>query len=99
MRGRSYLLAMRSGSDRTYRLSRATGAQELTDAAERPEGVDLARIWAERSAQFLSDNHLTARVRVDPTYRYALLDRAAVSYTHLDVYKRQGLFLVRREST
>ena len=76
VRGRSYLLAMRSGSDRTYRLSRATGAQELTDAAERPEGVDLARIWAERSAQFLSDNHLTARVRVNPTYRHALLDRA-----------------------
>ncbi|MFF3032591.1 helix-turn-helix transcriptional regulator [Streptomyces rubiginosohelvolus] len=73
VRDRGYLLATRSGEDRTYRLSRVLAAEELPDAAERPDRVDLDRIWRERSARFLSDDHITALVRVSPTRREELL--------------------------
>lgn len=64
VRGRTYLLATRSGEDRTYRLSRMLNAKVLSDPAERPGRVDLDRIWAERSARFLSEGHLPVAVRV-----------------------------------
>ncbi|WP_112141471.1 helix-turn-helix transcriptional regulator [Glycomyces dulcitolivorans] len=77
VRDRGYLLATRSGADRTYRLSRVLEAEALPDPAERPDRVDLDRIWRERSAQFLSGSaHLTALVRVDPARREELLDTA-----------------------
>lgn len=75
VRDRGYLLATRSGADRTYRLSRVLAAEELPEAAERPDGVDLDRIWRDRSAQFLSGgDHTTVLVRVDPARREELLD-------------------------
>ncbi|MFJ2027392.1 helix-turn-helix transcriptional regulator [Streptomyces sp. NPDC087897] len=74
VRDRGYLLATRSGEDRTYR-SRVLDAEELSEAAQRPDRVDLDRIWRERSARFLSGgDHLTVRVRVDPVRREELLD-------------------------
>ncbi|MFF8967175.1 helix-turn-helix transcriptional regulator [Streptomyces globisporus] len=73
VRDRGYLLATRSGEDRTYRLSRVLAAEELPDAAERPDRVDLDRIWRVRSARFLSDDHVTALVRVSPMRREELL--------------------------
>ncbi|OCC08169.1 YafY family protein [Streptomyces sp. PTY087I2] len=73
VRDRGYLLATRSGEDRTYRLSRVLAAEELPEAAERPDRVDLDRIWRERSARFLSDDHITALVRVSPLRREELL--------------------------
>ncbi|MFJ6370035.1 helix-turn-helix transcriptional regulator [Streptomyces virginiae] len=76
VRDRVYLLATRSGSDRTYRLSRVLAAEELPDPAERPGRVDLDRIWQERCARFLSDDHITVLVRVDPARREDLLDTA-----------------------
>ncbi|MFF2787843.1 helix-turn-helix transcriptional regulator [Streptomyces sp. NPDC058049] len=76
VRDRVYLLATRSGADRTYRLSRVLAAEELPETAERPNRVDLDRIWRERSARFLSDGHLTVLVRVDPARREDLLDTA-----------------------
>ncbi|MET7754396.1 WYL domain-containing protein [Streptomyces sp. NPDC005389] len=76
VRDRGYLLATRAGADRTYRLSRVLAAEELAETAERPDRVDLDRIWRERSARFLSDGHLTALVRVDPARREDLLDTA-----------------------
>jgi predicted DNA-binding transcriptional regulator YafY len=77
VRDRGYLLATRSGADRTYRLSRVLEAEALSEAAERPGRVDLDRIWRERSAQFLSGgDHLTALVRVNPARREELLDTA-----------------------
>ncbi|MGP3683452.1 helix-turn-helix transcriptional regulator [Streptomyces sp. IBSNAI002] len=76
VRDRGYLLATRSGADRTYRLSRVLAAEELPETAERPNRVDLDRIWRERSAQFLSDGHLTVLVRVHPARREDLLDTA-----------------------
>ncbi|MFH8711750.1 WYL domain-containing protein [Streptomyces zaomyceticus] len=76
VRDRGYLLATRSGEDRTYRLSRMVAAEELPEPAERPGGVDLDRIWRERSARFLGDGHITVLVRVDPARREDLLDTA-----------------------
>ncbi|WP_419666114.1 helix-turn-helix transcriptional regulator [Streptomyces sp. 2-1] len=76
-RDRAYLLATRSGADRTYRLSRVLAAEELPEPAQRPNRVDLDRIWRERSAQFLSGgDHLTVLVRVNPARREELLDTA-----------------------
>ncbi|MEV8428854.1 WYL domain-containing protein [Streptomyces sp. HUAS 31] len=75
VRERGYLLATRSGEDRTYRLSRVLAAEELPEAAQRPDRVDLDRIWRERSAQFLSDgDHITVLVRMNPVRREELLD-------------------------
>lgn len=76
VRDKGYLLATRSGEDRTYRLSRVLTAEELPEPAERPNRVDLDRIWRERSARFLSDNHLTVLVRVNPARREDLLNTA-----------------------
>ncbi|MFF4355186.1 helix-turn-helix transcriptional regulator [Streptomyces sp. NPDC001530] len=77
VRDRGYLLATRSGTDRTYRLSRVLAAEELPETAQRPNRVDLDRIWRERSAQFLSGgDHITVLVRVNPARREDLLDTA-----------------------
>ncbi|MDA1361421.1 WYL domain-containing protein [Glycomyces luteolus] len=78
VRDRAYLLATRSGADRTYRLSRCLAAEALPDPAERPARVDLDRIWRERSARFLSEGHLTVQVRVGAERRDDLL-RSAVA--------------------
>ncbi|GAB2947069.1 YafY family protein [Streptomyces pseudoechinosporeus] len=77
VRDRGYLLATRSGADRTYRLSRVLAAEELPEPAQRPNRVDLDRIWRERCAQFLSDgDQVTVLVRVNPARREELLDTA-----------------------
>jgi predicted DNA-binding transcriptional regulator YafY len=76
VRDRAYLLATRGGADRTYRLSRCLAAEALPEPAERPDTVDLDRIWRERCAGFLADGHLSVQVRVDPAHREALLDTA-----------------------
>ena len=73
VRDKGYLLATRDGADRTYRLSRCLAAKALAEPAERPERVDLDRIWRERCARFLAEDHLTVRVRIDPAQREALL--------------------------
>lgn len=72
-----YLLALRDGEDRTYRLSRIDAAECLTQPADRPDTVDLGRIWRERSERFLASGaHLTASVRVSSERRGELLDAA-----------------------
>ncbi|WP_459716298.1 helix-turn-helix transcriptional regulator [Actinophytocola sp. KF-1] len=76
VRDRGYLLATRSGADRTYRLSRVLAAEELPEPAQRPERVDLDRVWRERCAQFLSDGHIAVLVRVLPARREELLHTA-----------------------
>ncbi|MFJ4539770.1 helix-turn-helix transcriptional regulator [Streptomyces tibetensis] len=77
VRDRGYLLATRSGADRTYRLSRVLAAEELPEPAQRPGQVDLDRVWRERCARFLSTDHIAARVRVLPERREELLSSAA----------------------
>lgn len=76
VRGRTYLLARKNGQDRTYRLSRMRTATTLPEAAERPDRVDLDRIWAERTAQFLSTDHLPVLVRIRSSRREELLANA-----------------------
>ncbi|CAM3472814.1 YafY family protein [Occultella aeris] len=76
VRDRAYLLATRSGAERTYRLSRMLGAEALPEPAQRQTEVDLDQIWRERCAHFLSDGHLSVQVRVSPARREELLNTA-----------------------
>lgn len=76
VRDRGYLLATRSGADRTYRLSRVLAAEELPEPARRPHRVDLDRAWRERCARFLSGGHIAVLVRVNPQRREDLLSTA-----------------------
>ncbi|HEU4328974.1 MAG TPA: WYL domain-containing protein [Roseiflexaceae bacterium] len=77
VRDRGYLLATKSGADRTYRLSRILAAEELAEPAQRPDRVDLDRAWQERSAQFRTGGDLvTVLVRVDPARRDELVGTA-----------------------
>ncbi|KJK43286.1 DeoR faimly transcriptional regulator [Lentzea aerocolonigenes] len=78
VRDRGYLLATRSGADRTYRLSRVLAAEVLAEPAERPPQVDLDRVWQERCAQFLSNGHISVRLRVNPSRHLDVL-RTAVA--------------------
>jgi predicted DNA-binding transcriptional regulator YafY len=77
VRDRGYLLATRSGADRTYRLSRVVAAEELPEPAQRPDRVDLDRAWRDRSTRFRTGgNQVTVLVRVNPARREDLLDTA-----------------------
>ncbi|MGA5764893.1 helix-turn-helix transcriptional regulator [Nonomuraea bangladeshensis] len=79
VRDRGYLLATRSGEDRTYRLSRILAARELDEPAQRPDRVDLDRAWQERSTRFRNGGDLvTVLVRLDPARREDLV-RTAVA--------------------
>ncbi|TQM15507.1 helix-turn-helix transcriptional regulator [Pseudonocardia kunmingensis] len=82
VRDQGYLLATRSGADRTYRLSRVLAAEELSEPAQRPERVDLDRAWQERSTRFRSGgDQVTVLVRVDPARRADLVDTALAVHT------------------
>ncbi|WP_039800738.1 helix-turn-helix transcriptional regulator [Nocardia araoensis] len=77
VRDQAYLLATRSGADRTYRLSRVSAAEELPEPAQRPDRVDLDRAWQERSTRFRTGgDQVTVLVRVDPAQREELVGTA-----------------------
>ncbi|RSN11549.1 DNA-binding transcriptional regulator [Nonomuraea sp. WAC 01424] len=77
VRDRGYLLATRSGEDRTYRLSRISAAEELPEPAQRPDRVDLDRAWQERSTRFRAGgDQVTVLVRMDPARREELVGTA-----------------------
>ncbi|MFF5032711.1 helix-turn-helix transcriptional regulator [Nocardia salmonicida] len=77
VRGQGYLLATRSGADRTYRLSRIVAAEELDEPAQRSDRVDLDQAWQQRSAQFRAGGDLvTVQVRVNPVRREELVGTA-----------------------
>ncbi|WP_406234636.1 helix-turn-helix transcriptional regulator [Nocardia sp. NBC_01009] len=77
VRDRGYLLATRSGVDRTYRLSRVLAAEELPERAQRPDRVDLDRAWQQRSTQFrTSGDQIAVLVRVNPARREDLVSTA-----------------------
>ncbi|WP_199431996.1 helix-turn-helix transcriptional regulator [Qaidamihabitans albus] len=79
VRDQGYLLATRSGADRTYRLSRVLAAEELTEPAQRPDRVDLDRAWQERSTRFRTGgDQVTVLARVDPARREDLVGTALV---------------------
>ncbi|TDB97157.1 WYL domain-containing protein [Actinomadura sp. 7K534] len=77
VREQGYLLATRSGADRTYRLSRVLAAEELDEPAERPDRVDLDRAWRERSTRFRTGgDQVVVLVRLDPARREELAGTA-----------------------
>lgn len=77
VRDQGYLLATRSGEDRTYRLSRVVAAEELAEPAQRPARVDLDQAWQERSTRFRTGgDQVTVLVRVDPARRAELVGTA-----------------------
>lgn len=92
VRDQGYLLATRSGADRTYRLSRILAAEELTEPAQRPDRVDLDQAWQERSSQFRSGgDQVAVAVRVDPIRREELVGTAlAVGAEATDPDDREG---------
>ena len=47
-----YLLALRRGEERVYRVSRVVSARERGEPSSRPSDFDLAAAWARRSAAF-----------------------------------------------
>ncbi|MEV5830509.1 WYL domain-containing protein [Spirillospora sp. NPDC052242] len=70
VRGQGYLLATRSGADRTYRLSRVVAAEELAEPAQRPDRVDLDRAWQERGTRFRTGgDQVVVLARVHPERR------------------------------
>ena len=77
VRDHGYLLATRSGADRTYRMSRILAAKELAEPAQRPDRVDLEQVWQERSTQFRTGgDQVIVLVRVDPARREELMGTA-----------------------
>ncbi|QNE22176.1 WYL domain-containing protein [Kribbella qitaiheensis] len=77
VRDQGYLLATRSGEDRTYRLSRVLAAEELDEPAQRPDQVDLDRAWQERSTRFRAgDDQVAVLVRLNPARREDLMGTA-----------------------
>jgi predicted DNA-binding transcriptional regulator YafY len=77
VRDQSYLLATRAGADRTYRLSRVLAAEELPEAAQRPDRVDLDQAWQDRSTRFRAGGHqVTVLVRLNPARREDLIGTA-----------------------
>ncbi len=77
VRDQGYLLATKSGADRTYRLSRVLAAEELAEPAQRPDRVDLDRAWQERSTQFRTGgDQVTVLVRVNAARREELVRTA-----------------------
>ncbi|SDK78933.1 Predicted DNA-binding transcriptional regulator YafY, contains an HTH and WYL domains [Nonomuraea maritima] len=82
VRERGYLLATRSGAERTYRLSRVLAAEELSEPAQRPDRVDLDRAWQERSTRFRTGgDQVTVLVRVDPGRREELVGTAVAVHS------------------
>ncbi|WP_059006527.1 helix-turn-helix transcriptional regulator [Streptomyces specialis] len=93
VRDQGYLLATRSGEDRTYRLSRVLAAEELAEPAQRPDRVDLDRAWQERGTRFRTGgDQVTVLVRIDPARREELVGTAlAVRAEHADADGRLRL--------
>jgi predicted DNA-binding transcriptional regulator YafY len=100
VRDQGYLLATRSGADRTYRLSRIRAAEALAEPAERPDRVDLDRAWQERGTRFRTGgDQVTVRVRVDPARREELVATAlAVLAEETDEDRRLRLELAFQDS-
>lgn len=82
IRDRGYLLATRSGADRTYRLSRVLAAKALPEPAQRPDRIDLDQAWQERSTRFRTGgDQVTVLVRLAPARREELLGTALAVLT------------------
>src|SRR5262249_51167860 len=82
VRDQGYLLATRSGADRTYRLSRILAAEQPDSPAERPDRVALDRAWQDRSTRFRTGgDQVTVRLRLHPARRAELIGTALAVHT------------------
>lgn len=55
----------------------SVSAEELPEPAQRPDRVDLDKIWQERSTQFRTGgDHITVLLRMDPARREELAGTA-----------------------
>lgn len=82
VRDQGYLLATRSGADRTYRLSRVLAAEALPEPAQRADRVDLDRAWRDRGTRFRAGgDQVAVLVRVDPARREDLVTTALAVHT------------------
>ncbi|MEV8329354.1 helix-turn-helix transcriptional regulator [Streptomyces niveus] len=82
VRDQGYLLATRSGADRTYRLSRVLAAEALPEPAQRADRVDLDRAWRDRGTRFRTGgDQVAVLVRVDPARREDLVTTALAVHT------------------
>ncbi|WP_404952679.1 helix-turn-helix transcriptional regulator [Streptomyces sp. 147326] len=99
-RDQGYLLATRSGADRTYRLSRILAAEVLAEPAQRPDRVDLDRAWQERSTRFRTGgDQVTVLVRMNPARRQELAGTAlAVLAEEVDADGRLRLEVTFQDS-
>jgi predicted DNA-binding transcriptional regulator YafY len=62
-----YLVAVRDGQARTYRVSRVRGLRALDEHVDRPAGFDLSAYWADSIAAYRRDlPRVTVEVRVRP---------------------------------
>jgi predicted DNA-binding transcriptional regulator YafY len=85
VRDQGYLLAIRDGEDRTYRLSRIQAAQELAEPAQRPDEVDLERLWRDRSERFRAGgDQVTVLVRVNPARREDIVGTALAVHSEVE---------------
>ena len=84
------LLLGRSGTGKTH-----TVFDELTRLAEQDEGLPLYLLVPEQFS-FESEKNLLRRLGPQRASRVQVLSFTPVSYTHLDVYKRQDTI---RETT
>ncbi|MEV4489591.1 WYL domain-containing protein [Micromonospora coxensis] len=64
--GEWYLMALRDGRRRTYRVSRVRSVQLLDEPVRRPSGFDLARSWSESRSELERE-----RTAVEVTVRVA----------------------------
>ena len=74
--GHWYLLATRDGAERTYRLSRVEGVEELDEPARRDPATDLEQVWQQRRVAFraaLPTTTVTVRVRADRLGAFATM--------------------------
>ncbi|MFD6856574.1 helix-turn-helix transcriptional regulator [Rhodococcus sp. NPDC060090] len=77
VRDQGYLLATKSGEDRTYRLSRVLAAEELSEPATRPDRVDLGEAWQKRSVRFRTGgDQIVVQVLLDRKHREELVGTA-----------------------
>jgi len=65
--GEWYLVAMREGQRRTYRVSRVASAEVLDEPVRRPGGFDLAATWAEARRELeREDTAVEVTLRIVP---------------------------------
>ncbi|WP_157241253.1 helix-turn-helix transcriptional regulator [Catenuloplanes japonicus] len=67
-----YLVALREGARRTYRVSRVRSVELLSEAVRRPAGFELAEVWAEARASLEAEKtavSVTVRIAARALHR------------------------------